>query len=107
LALTLLGTIYGVAVNGLGNKKLVYFRNGYRYKHEKLENSMESHKVYPEMFDMCSISLQTTRYLYSEWRLEALPLLVSLSLMFENISRKNCPSISQRLKMAFHGLLAI
>jgi hypothetical protein len=46
----------GLFIYDLGDKKLVCFLYGYRYKHEKLENSMETHTVYLEMFNMCSIS---------------------------------------------------
>jgi hypothetical protein len=46
----------GLFAYELGDKKLVYFLDGYRYRHVKLENSMETHTVHLEMFNMCSIS---------------------------------------------------
>jgi hypothetical protein len=47
---------FGAVINGLGDKKLMYFRNGYRYKNKQLENSMETRKIYLEIFDICSIT---------------------------------------------------
>jgi hypothetical protein len=39
----------------LGRKKLVYFRNGYAYKHEKLENIKETDGVFVGNID-CNMS---------------------------------------------------
>jgi hypothetical protein len=40
-------------MNVLGHNKLVYFLNGYIFK---LQNNMETRKVYLEIFDMYSVS---------------------------------------------------
>jgi hypothetical protein len=42
----------------LGDKKLAYFKTDTGMKTKQLENSMETHKEYPEVVNMCSIKHQ-------------------------------------------------
>jgi hypothetical protein len=48
--------IYWAILNYFGENKLMCFRNMYKYKYEITWKKHGTHKVYIEMFDMCSIS---------------------------------------------------
>jgi hypothetical protein len=58
----------------LGDNKLVSFQNGYSTNTKQLENSLENHKLYVEMFDICFISYSANFNTIFEFLLCALQL---------------------------------